>query len=695
VDIGWTGTLLLAVAGGPVALASLYLLVLAVAALRSRPRPAPGRAESLVVVLVPAHDEEALLSRCIASLRAQDYPVDRCRIVVIADNCSDGTAAVAREAGAEVLVRDEPDLRGKGRALRWAMDQLLTEPEPADAFAVVDADSVAEPGMLRALEATLAGGAEAAQADYLVLDGGEAGAPLRQAAFLLFHRTRFAGRAALGLPCSLVGNGMMFRRGLLERIPWSAFTGAEDLEYSMDLRVAGVRPRFVATASVAGPAPGFGTAAATQRMRWEGGRLHVVRTRLPRLVVAALRRRDPSLAEAALDLAVPPLGLLAMLSVLGGAASLAAGLTGAVRPWAGVTWWAASLLLTGYVFVGLRAARAPASAYRALLHAPRFLITKIGTYLRMTGGLKADRWERTQRPGEASIGEASPREAPRGAPPDTAPTRVDVCGVPIDVVDEHQAAERLMAAVGAGGTLQVSTVNLQFLVTARRRPDVRRALNGTGLNVADGAPVMWLARLLDHPLPARVAGADLVPTLMSLAAQRGARVFLLGGTGGIAEEAAAILQRANPGLRVTGAHEPAVAPLEEMADDEILTRIGKAGADILLVAFGHPKQDLWIARNRDRLPVSVAIGVGGTFDLIAGRFRRAPGWARRSGLEWLFRLLQDPRRLALRYAACAAWLLGVLVPVAAWRRIRGAPASIAGDGADTVTAESGREVAIL
>jgi UDP-N-acetyl-D-mannosaminuronic acid transferase (WecB/TagA/CpsF family) len=131
-----------------------------------------------------------------------------------------------------------------------------------------------------------------------------------------------------------------------------------------------------------------------------------------------------------------------------------------------------------------------------------------------------------------------------------------------------------------------------------------------------------------------------------------------------------------------------------MANDEILSRVGEAGADILLVALGHPKQDLWIARNRDRLPVSVAIGVGGTFDLIAGRLHRAPAWARRSGLEWLFRFAQEPRRLGLRYAACAAWLLGVLVPATAWQRLVGAPDRIARDGAETGAAEPGQEAAI-
>ena len=686
VNFGWIGTLLLAATGGVAAVASLYLLILATAALRPRPGLVASGAESRVVVLVPAHDEAALVARCVVSLRAQDYPPERLRIVVIADNCTDATATAAHDAGAEVMVRDEPALRGKGRALRWAMDRLLAQPDSPDAVAVVDADSIAAPGMVRALETELARGGEAVQADYTVLGGSGPGSPLRQAAFLLFHRARFSGRAALGLPCTLVGNGMMFRRQLLQRLPWSAFTGAEDLEYATELRMAGVRPRFAATASVSGPAPGFGRGAATQRMRWEGGRFHVVRTRLPHLVAAAVRRRDPWLLDAALDLAIPPLGLLVLLDLLGGCAALAAGLAGALPVWAGITWWASSGMLTAYVFLGMRAAHAPASAYRALLTAPWFLLLKLGTYLRMTGGLRADRWERTERPDEA----AAPRRGVNAATPSASSQRVAICGVPLDSVDEEEAAAQLMAAIGAGTPQQVSTINLQFLVTARRRPEVRRVLNGTHLNVADGAPVIWLSRILGRPLPARVAGSDLVPALMRRAAEHRARVYLLGGLGGSAAEAAAVLRQANPGLRITGIHEPAAAPLEEMDDHDIVARIEEAGADILLVGLGHPKQDLWIARNRHRLPVSVAIGVGGTFDLLAGRLRRAPRWARRSGLEWVFRLLQEPRRLGLRYAACAAWLVGVFVPLTAWQRLAGMPRPISTDSPEPLTVEPGQ-----
>src|SRR4029077_1886584 len=132
--------------------------------------------------------------------------------------------------------------------------------------------------------------------------------------FLLFHRTRFAGRAVLGMACNLVGNGMLLTRRVLEEHPWTAFSSAEDLEYSIDLRLAGVRPVFASSARVLAPVAGRGRGARTQRLRWEGGGSHVVPPRITRLVRSAARPGDWSRLDAALDLGVPPLGLLVLLT---------------------------------------------------------------------------------------------------------------------------------------------------------------------------------------------------------------------------------------------------------------------------------------------------------------------------------------------------------------------------------------------
>ena len=190
------------------------------------------RPRKRIAVLVPAHDEAALIARCVQSLQAQTYPSRLYDVIVVADNCSDATASIARSAGADVLVRDEPDARGKGRALRWAFDRVLRRPIPPDAVVVVDADSVADPCFLSALVRPFESGASAVQGESLLAEDGSRAASLRAAAFLLVNRVRPAGRSALGLPCDLTGNGMLLSSELLRAYPWDAFTSAEDLEYT-------------------------------------------------------------------------------------------------------------------------------------------------------------------------------------------------------------------------------------------------------------------------------------------------------------------------------------------------------------------------------------------------------------------------------------------------------------------------------
>jgi N-acetylglucosaminyldiphosphoundecaprenol N-acetyl-beta-D-mannosaminyltransferase len=254
--------------------------------------------------------------------------------------------------------------------------------------------------------------------------------------------------------------------------------------------------------------------------------------------------------------------------------------------------------------------------------------------------------------------------------------RVSVCGIPVDAVDQQKALALVAEAVDHREFLQVSTVNLQYLVNARRRHEVQATLNNAELNIADGAPIVWLARMRGGRLPGRVPGVDMLLGIAREAATTGARLFLLGGANGVAESAAAVLRARFPGLLITGTYEPPKTSLESVDSEAIISRISEAGADILVVGLGHPKQDLWIAANRDRLPVAVAIGIGGSFDIIAGRFRRAPEWAQRCGLEWLYRLVQEPRRLFARYATCAAWFFGVFVPIVLWHRLSGVPALV-------------------
>jgi N-acetylglucosaminyldiphosphoundecaprenol N-acetyl-beta-D-mannosaminyltransferase len=219
------------------------------------------------------------------------------------------------------------------------------------------------------------------------------------------------------------------------------------------------------------------------------------------------------------------------------------------------------------------------------------------------------------------------------------------------------ALERIERFLEDGGrTRLIATVNPEFVMRAQSDQPFRRVLETADLCLADGIGVVWAMRRQGCRDQQRVAGSDLVPALANLCARRGWRLFLLGAQPGVADEAAARLQARVPGLQVAGCH--AGSPGEE-DDDDSLRRIERSGADLLLVAYGHPRQELWIDRNRERLSVPVAVGVGGAFDFLAGRVRRAPPLIRGAHLEWLWRLAQEPCR-ARRMAVLPTYALAVL-----------------------------------
>lgn len=388
--------------GGLVALFAAYQLTLAVAAFFYRPAdrdPARAASPPKLLVLIPAHDEAALIERCVRSLDEQTYPRDLYRVVVVADNCTDDTAARAAAAGAAVLVRDEPEHPGKGQALRWATDRLLAADDAPDAVAVVDADSTAVPGFLASLAGPMTDGAQAAQGESILVPDASTASQLRAAAFFLVNRVRPAGRAMLGLPCSLAGNGMLLTRELLEVHPWGAFTATEDVEYAAQLRLAGIGVRFAGGAVVLSATAPNPAAAAQQQLRWERGKLTVARRYVPKLLAGAFRRRAPGLLDSAFELCVPPLGTLTALAASGAAATAVLVALGVAPGWSLTPWLVALAAIPLYVLVGLRAARAPAWAYRSLVRAPWLVLSK-ATTLPAVLRSRDDRWVRTQRPGE-------------------------------------------------------------------------------------------------------------------------------------------------------------------------------------------------------------------------------------------------------------------------------------------------------
>jgi N-acetylglucosaminyldiphosphoundecaprenol N-acetyl-beta-D-mannosaminyltransferase len=218
---------------------------------------------------------------------------------------------------------------------------------------------------------------------------------------------------------------------------------------------------------------------------------------------------------------------------------------------------------------------------------------------------------------------------------------IDILGVRISDVTLPETLQHLETMATSGKPHHVMTVNPEFVMMARESPEFRTVLQRATLAIPDGIGIIWAARILGTPLRERVAGVDTVVQFARIAARNGLRIFLLGAAPGVAERVAERLEKENPGLKIAGTFAGSPHPSEE---DDICRRILSAQPHMLLVAYGPPRQDLWIARTMDRLRVPVAIGVGGTFDFIAGVIPRAPSWMQKTGLEWLFRLIQEPRR---------------------------------------------------
>ena len=250
---------------------------------------------------------------------------------------------------------------------------------------------------------------------------------------------------------------------------------------------------------------------------------------------------------------------------------------------------------------------------------------------------------------------------------------IQILGVRVDCVDFQQTLDHISAWTAQSQAQaetredsaphsspfprQVCTINPEFIMAARRHPAFAQALSAADLCTPDGVGVLWAARLAGVRLDERVTGSDAIYRLCERAAAQGWRVFFLGAAPGVAERAAAELARLYPGLPVAGTYGGSPADTDW---PQIRQHLAAAQADLLFVAYGHPRQDIWIQQHREELPVAVALGVGGAFDFVAGITPRAPLWLRRLGLEWLFRLARQPWRWR-RMAALPLFALLVLL----------------------------------
>lgn len=380
-----------------------YLVFLTASAGLGRVRrlaPAPaGPPTTRFSILVPAHNEALVLGPCLTSLTSFDYPAALRRVIVIADNCTDTTAAIARAAGVTVYERQDAERRGKGYALNWAIPRLLDADRGwTDAVVIFDADTLTDVAFLRHLDGCVRQGSQAMQGCYDVLDPFHNWrTALLYCALLLFNRVRTLARATWGWTNLLKGNGMCFTRPVVERCGWNAYSLAEDIEFTTLLLQAGIRVDAVAAAVLYAQAPETAHQATSQRMRWEGGRFALARRDGLRLLRDALRERSPAKFDWALDLLIPPLAILvgvpailllinAVLALFGGAPALM-----------GVAWLLTLLGLSVYVVGGLLIGGADRRAYLYLLATPLLLVWKLRVYGLLLLGHGPRGWVRTER----------------------------------------------------------------------------------------------------------------------------------------------------------------------------------------------------------------------------------------------------------------------------------------------------------
>lgn len=370
---------------------TIELAVLTTAAAVTRPRRAPkrtGDAAGLRIVIA-AHDEseviEGTLDHVLGRLPAPLGPRD---VLVVADNCTDDTAELARAKGVRVIERHMKSTRGKGHALDEAFAQLLAHDPDAERFVVLDADARLGPGTLDALIAAFDDGAAAVQASYRVADPDrDARSGLLNLAWSCFNHVRPLGRERLGLSVGILGNGFGLTRDTLLTVPYRAGSVVEDLEYHLRLVEAGLRVRFVPNARVLAAAAPSNSAERTQRVRWEGGRLRMIVDHLPRLALEVLRGRF-RFVEPAFELALLPLALhasLLALAVLGGGWTSALGALGFA-------------IVVAHVLAGAFVDGRGSRDLAALAHAPAHVARKLALVPAIVrGSSKNAGWKRTDR----------------------------------------------------------------------------------------------------------------------------------------------------------------------------------------------------------------------------------------------------------------------------------------------------------
>ena len=243
---------------------------------------------------------------------------------------------------------------------------------------------------------------------------------------------------------------------------------------------------------------------------------------------------------------------------------------------------------------------------------------------------------------------------------------VRMFGVSLVAVTLGEASEWLSIMAQKKETRLIFTANTEAIVLMRSNEEFRNAYSAADYALADGMPLVWFSRLIGDRLPERVTGSDLLPELCRMAEKKSLKVFFLGGTPEVTPKAVENLLKRFPALQVVGMATPWIDLSDsESVSSDLIESVNRSEPDIVFIGFGAPKQEIWLGRNNERLKTGIIVTVGGTFDFLAGKTVRAPLWMQKSGLEWLWRLLHEPKRLWRRYLIGNARFL-----VIAWREWR-------------------------
>lgn len=239
---------------------------------------------------------------------------------------------------------------------------------------------------------------------------------------------------------------------------------------------------------------------------------------------------------------------------------------------------------------------------------------------------------------------------------------VNILGTEVSRYDLQETINQMDRAIRENRKLRIAVTPVNCILWARKNEKLNEIYNSADIVTADGVPVVWASKMLGKPIRGRVTGLDLLPEFAPVAADKGYSFFFLGAAEGVGNRLAEALKEQYPALEIAGIYSPPfTARFSDEENERMIQKINESGADLLWVSLTAPKQDYWIARHFDQLDVSVAIGVGAAFDVVAGNIQRSPEWMQKYGLEWLYRLMKEPGRLWRRYLVEAPVFFPLLI----------------------------------